>query len=62
MTRRAAVWIHDPWYTTQGHHFADQVHEDQKPEESKLLGPDGKPLRYAKQPMGFDLRRRTGQE
>lgn len=33
------------------------VHEpDDRPTHSKLLGPDGNPLRYAPRPrMGFDL-------
>jgi hypothetical protein len=48
---RGAVWISDPWYSTVGHHFADQVHEQDQPTESKLLGPDGRPLRYQRQPM-----------
>lgn len=62
MTARAATWITDPWGYGDGHHFADQVHESDRPEESKLLGPDGKPLRYARQPMGFDLRPRKAEK
>jgi hypothetical protein len=57
---KSAVWITDIYSYGQGHLFADQVHEGDKPEESRLLGPDGKPLRYAKPPMGFDLRPREG--
>lgn len=60
MTARAAIWITDIYSYGQGHLFADQVQEADKPDESKLLGPDGKPLRYARQPMGFDLRPRKG--
>jgi hypothetical protein len=58
MKDRAAIWITDVWSYGQGHLFADQVHEAERPEESRLLGPDGKPLHYERQPMGFDLRER----
>jgi hypothetical protein len=38
-----------------GHIYADHVYEQERPEFSPLLGPDGNPLRYKKQRMGFDL-------
>lgn len=56
MGNRAGVWITDIYNYGEGHLFADQVHESEHPEYSRILGPDGKPLRYARQPMGFDLR------
>lgn len=55
---KGAAWISDPYGWDGTHAFADQVHESDKPEESKLLGPDGRPLRYHRPPMGFDLRPR----
>lgn len=52
-----ATWVTDFWGAAHG--FADQVHEDDRPNESRLLGPDGHPLRYEpRQPIGFDLRPR----
>lgn len=49
-----AVFIYDPW-SSNGAHFADSVHETIKPQYSELLGPDGQPLQYKQQKMGFDL-------
>lgn len=58
-----ATWINDPWGQGDGHHFADVVHELDRPTHSKLLGPDGKPLQYERQKIGFDLRPKvTGRE
>lgn len=34
------------------------VHEREKPSYSPVLGPDGAPLEYEYQPLGFDLRGR----
>jgi hypothetical protein len=46
--------------------FAEDVFVAERETHSQLLGPDGKPLRYAPpQPIGFDLRpksEREGQE
>lgn len=59
-TNRAATPISDPWEGTTNH-FADQVHEADRPNHSQLLGPDGNPLPYApRPPMGFDLRAKSG--
>ena len=55
---RSAAWVSDPYGWAGAYPFADQVQEQDRPEESKLLGPDGRPLRYQRQPMGFDLRPR----
>lgn len=41
----------DLWGEVKG----DEVWE-REPRKSKLLGPDGEPMEYAKQPVGFDLR------
>lgn len=51
---KGAVWV--PYDYGLSYPFADVVQERDQPIESKLLGPDGRPLRYARQPMGFDLR------
>lgn len=37
------------------HEFATEVHESDKPSHSAILGPDGRPLQYRRQPLGFDL-------
>lgn len=55
---RAAAWISDPYGWDGTHAFADQVHEQDHPTHAQLLGPDGRPLRYDRPPMGFDLRPR----
>jgi hypothetical protein len=34
------------------------IHEQERPEQSSVLGPDGRPLRYEKPALGFDLTRR----
>lgn len=41
----------DLWGEAKG----DEVWE-QEPHQSRLLGPDGKPLEYRREPLGFDLR------
>ncbi len=51
-----STWVYDPWGQGDGHHFADTVLEQDKPQQTQLLGPDGRPLQYARRPMGFDLR------
>lgn len=38
--------------------YADHIHETDKPVFSKLLGPDGQPLRYEQRKIGFDLRKK----
>ena len=50
-----AAWISDPWGWGMGQHFADVAHEADRPSHSPLLGPDGKPLQYARLTLGFDL-------
>jgi hypothetical protein len=55
MTNRSAIIIYDQWGWGAGTPYADQVHEGDQPSESKLLGPDGRPLRYAPRKIGFDL-------
>lgn len=50
--------VYDPWDGTSSE-IADTVHVEDKPEYSKLLGPDGKPLRYKKHPVGFQLTRKS---
>ena len=50
-----AITIHDPWDQGIGI-YADTLHESERPEHSKLLGPDGQPLRYETIRLGFDLR------
>lgn len=51
-----AVWVSDPWSHGAGGFFADQVEVSDRPAESKLLGPDGRPLKYERPVVGFDLR------
>lgn len=48
---------HDDTIWGQGN-VADECHVADKPEFSKLLGPNGKPLRYEKFPVGFQPPRR----
>lgn len=36
-------------------HVATVCHESVKPTHSAILGPDGKPLVYEANPVGFDL-------
>lgn len=55
---RAAVSVPDPW--GEGSHLmADQCFEQERDTHSRLLGPDGKPLRYERIKMGFDLSPRS---
>lgn len=57
--RRGSISVTDPWGDYPSAHYADEVHEQERPTHSQLLGPDGKPLQYAPpQPVGFDLRKR----
>ena len=49
-------WIHDPWGDYAAAPYATQIQEAERPEFSKLLGPDGNPLRYQRPQIGFDLR------
>lgn len=42
------------YYGDQGR-VATQCHESDKPTHSQLLGPDGKPLPYAKFEVGFHV-------
>ncbi|MFG6637351.1 hypothetical protein ACGYJ8_15435 [Sulfitobacter sp. 1A12126] len=51
-----AAFIIDPW-CGEAHAYADQVFEDDRPTESAILGPDGRPLQYEpRRRVGFDLR------
>jgi len=52
-----AIEIREPWWHGgDGIFYADTCHEHDRPKESKVLGPDGKPLRYEpRQTVGFDL-------
>jgi hypothetical protein len=54
--------IFDPWHGEQGV-FADTVIEQNPPpQNSRLLGPDGRPLAYEPpQKLGFDLTPRKEQ-
>ncbi len=56
MIRRdnGAISIPDP-YGGGIHDFAVEVHESDKPSHSAVLGPDGRPLRYQRHAIGFDL-------
>jgi hypothetical protein len=47
---------YDPWNETG--RVATGCHESTKPTHSQILGPDGKPLAYKPNPIGFDLRPR----
>jgi hypothetical protein len=44
----------DLWGESKG----EEVWESE-PRKSKLLGPNGEPLEYARQPLGFDLRQKV---
>jgi hypothetical protein len=44
----------DPWGETG--RVATTCHEADRPSHSQVLGPDGKPLAYARQSVGFDLK------
>ena len=52
--KQAAYFITDPW-SGDTHPMADTVFEGEKPTHAKLLGPDGEPLQYQRQRLGFDL-------
>lgn len=63
MTTRLSVPIREPYGPREEHRFADEVFETKHHTESLLLGPDGRPLRYApRQKLGFDLRPRKDRE
>lgn len=42
------------WYGEQGR-VATVCHETDKPAFSRLLGPDGNPLQYQQNPIGFAI-------
>lgn len=56
---RLAVPVSDPWGWDCPHLMADICHEQERDTHSRLLGPDGQPLRYERLKMGFDLRPRS---
>lgn len=58
MKPKAATTVYDPW-DGSGHMMTDQCHESERDSHSKLLGPDGQPLRYERLKMGFDLSPRS---
>jgi hypothetical protein len=62
--RMMAVWLTPPWYAEDGtaNGFADVVHQQDRPTHSQFLGPDGEPIPYRTQPLGFDLTSRKLRE
>ena len=54
--RTSAMW--DEHYETDSGGGSVEVFESDRPTHSSVLGPDGAPLEYDYQPIGFDLRRR----
>lgn len=52
---KSAIQITDPWGWDGTHVFADQAIEQERDTHSRLLGPDGQPLRYERRRIGFDL-------
>lgn len=57
MKEKQTIWVQDDPYGGGAFH-ASTVIEEQHEAISRLLGPDGRPLRYEqKQPLGFDLRK-----
>ena len=56
-----AYVLYDPW-GPESHLFAGEVQEQCLPTHSRLLGPDGNPLPYARQRIGFDLTPRAKRE
>ena len=48
----------EPYWGGEGH-YADEVHVPDRPTHSKLLGPDGRPLKYETPRVGFDTSRRA---
>ena len=56
MTRSGIHWVADPWGYETAPVLAEVVVTDR--EAPVLLGPDGRPIRRAPQPFGFDLRPR----
>lgn len=45
---------YDPW--NHSGRVATSCEVSDKPTHSKILAPDGKPLEYERQPVGFDLK------
>ena len=54
MKNKCALVVVDPWWGGQIH-LAGEVEESEKPTHSKLLGPNGEPIPYKRQKLGFDL-------
>ena len=54
MKNNRALVVVDPWWGEQMH-LAGEVEESEKPTHSKLLGPNGQPIPYKRQKLGFDL-------
>lgn len=54
--RPRAMW--DEHYENDCDLRGGDVFESDRPQFSALLGPDGQPLEYEYQPIGFDLRAR----
>lgn len=52
-------FVVDP-YDGSAHKVADTVHETNRPERSRLLAPNGQPLKYETPKVGFDLRPTEG--
>ena len=56
MREKQTIWVPYDSYDSGGFHAATAI-ETQHETMSRLLGPDGRPLRYEqKQSLGFDLR------
>lgn len=56
-----AVFVPDPYgYYAEGGFYADTVHQQDLPDKSRLLGPDGNPLKLQPHPVGFNLSRKPG--
>ena len=52
--RTRSMW--DDHYESEYDARGVEVFEDDRPRFSSVLGPDGTPLEYDYQPIGFDLR------
>jgi len=57
MKTTSVAWVSDPWGYNEQYAFSDTVYEPESTtSHSRLLGPNGKPLKYeTKNPIGFDL-------
>ena len=53
MSEKAARWIEAPW-NSEGGLFSEQIFESDRPRFSKVLGPDGEPLQYPREKIGYD--------